>query len=84
MYRACFYHFLTGLRITSRRVSSRFTETFSPGWRTMSHSGLISPKKIILVSETLNPLGLGPKAGPKSVSSIRGGSSSPPRKTSLG
>ena len=70
--------------ITSRRASSPFIGTFSLDWRTTNRSGLISPGRTSLASETTNPHGPNPEAAPKSVHSTRGGSNSPHRKTSLG
>lgn len=70
--------------ITSRRASSPFIGTFSLDWRTTSRSGLISPRRTSLVSETTNPHGPNPEAALKSARSTQGGSNSPHRKTSLG
>ena len=70
--------------ITPRRASSPFIGTFSLDWRTTSRSGLISPRRTSLTSETTNPRGPNPEAALKSVRSTRGGSNSPHRKTFLG
>ena len=70
--------------ITCCRASSPFIETFSLGWRTMNHGGLISPKRTFLASEIRNPHGPNQRAAPESVCSIQGGSDSPHRKTSPG